>query len=113
MTLDEFGFGMATARDEDGRVVLRLAGELDVATAPRLHHALIGIIDGGRCSVLDLELSGLRFVDSTGLGVLVRARQRLRSDGGELRLCNASRPVARVLDITGVAHVLPQVSVRQ
>lgn len=65
-----------------------------------------------RCSVLDLDLSESAFVDSTGLGVLVRAQQRLRSRGGELRPGTASTPVARVLDITGFARALPQALVR-
>lgn len=110
MTLDEPGLGVATAFAGDGRVVVRFAGELDVATAPRLHQALLGIIDGRGCSVLDLDLSQLRFVDSTGLGVLVRAQRCLRSDGGELRLCNASPPVAGVLDISGLGCALRQAS---
>jgi anti-sigma B factor antagonist len=107
ISLDGSGFGMATSGDGDGHVVLHVAGELDAATAPQLKEALFGLIDGREASVLDVDLTELDFIDSTGLGVLVGARQLIRSDGGELRLCNPRPNIAKVLEITGLSKAFP------
>jgi len=56
---------------------------------------------------LVLDLSAVDRIDSTGLGVLVGARKRLRAGNGQLRLAAASGNVARVLHATGLDRVLP------
>ncbi len=107
IALDDLGFGVAERSEGEGRVVVRLAGELDAATAPRLHDVLIDLIDGGTTAVLDVDLAELDFIDSTGLGTIVRARQRIRAHGGDLRLCHPRPSVAKVLEISGLAEALP------
>lgn len=91
-------------RDEDG-VVIHLEGELDVLTAPDLRATLLEVAARCEPSVV-LDLSNLTFIDSTGLGVLVGAHERLRLDEGHLRLRNPTRPVARVLELTGAGRIL-------
>ena len=76
---------------------LRVAGEIDAHTAPRLAAAL----DASGSSIR-LDLSGVEFVDSSGLRVLIDAHQRLDEAGGALRLVSPSDPVRRLLEISGV-----------
>lgn len=90
---------------EEGDVVVHLVGELDVLTAPDVRTTLFDLAASGEPSVV-VDLTNLTFIDSTGLGVLVGAHERFRLDSGELTLRNATRPVARVLDLSGVKRVL-------
>lgn len=81
------------------RLILTVSGELDMHTAPRLREALAEGIAGGRPHLV-LECSDLRFVDSTGLGILVVAHKRAVESGGELRIRSPSRILAKLLTIT-------------
>ena len=73
------------------------SGEIDAHTAPSLAAA----IDGAGPDVA-LDLSGVEFVDSSGLRVLIDAHQRLDEAGGALRIVSPSDPVRRLLEISGV-----------
>ena len=90
--------------DGDGETVVAAAGELDVNTAPELRERLSGLMNAGATSIL-LELSGVTFVDSTGLSVLVSALKRLRQADGDLQLSSPSPSVRRVFEITGLTRL--------
>lgn len=79
-------------------VVLTLGGELDLATVPLLQEQLDRAVRGRGTVVIDL--SGLRFIDSSGLRVLVRAEGQLRASGGQLVLVHGSRAVRRAFEVT-------------
>lgn len=83
----------------DGWRVLRLAGEVDVATAPRLRDRLVQLINEGPPQVV-VDLSGITFIDSMGLGALISGLKRARALDGDLRLVGATDHVAKVLAIT-------------
>jgi anti-sigma B factor antagonist len=85
--------------DVDGWQVLRLAGEVDVATAPRLRDRLVQLVTDGPPRVV-VDLSGLSFIDSMGLGALVSGLKRARAHDGDLRLAGPTDHVAKVLSIT-------------
>jgi anti-sigma B factor antagonist len=81
-------------------IVLTLAGELDLATAPVLQERLDATLQGGAVVVIDL--SGLSFIDSSGLGMLVQAERRLRESGGQLVLVRGPRAAHRPFELTGL-----------
>lgn len=85
----------------DGHAVLHLTGELDVGGAPRVREALMAAIEAGERHVV-VDCSGLDFLDSTGIGVLVAARTRARAAGGSLLLTGAPPALERLLAVTGV-----------
>jgi anti-sigma B factor antagonist len=88
------------ALDEvDGWTVLRLAGEIDVATAPRLRDRLVALATGGHPRIV-VDLAGVSFIDSMGLGALLSGMKRARAHDGDLRLAGATDHVAKVLQIT-------------
>ncbi|RLP83432.1 anti-sigma factor antagonist [Micromonospora sp. BL4] len=91
-------------RDGDGHC-LRLAGELDLSTAPELAAAIDRLADAGESRIL-LDLTDLTFCDSTGMAVFVRGDNRAAAAGGWLRLTGATGRVERVLRVTGLADVL-------
>jgi anti-anti-sigma factor len=77
---------------------LKVSGELDLATAPRLTEALLSVPATGEVS---LELSEISFLDSSGLSAIL-AFARSRNGGGPLVILNPSEPVARVLELTRI-----------
>jgi anti-sigma B factor antagonist len=90
---------------EGGVADVAASGELDVATAPDLAEALGMLIDDGTREVR-VDLSGLTFMGSTGVNLLVGAARRLEERGGALRVTATSRPVLRVFEVSGVAERL-------
>jgi len=92
--------------ERDGWTVVSVTGELDVATAPRLRNEIVRLASSGNTLVV-LDLGGVDFIDSTGLGVVVGSLKRVRSLGGELALARAEPQVRRVFEITRLVDILP------
>jgi len=92
--------------DDKGRTVVELGGELDLFTAPVLRDVLLGLTGDGK-HFLAVEMSGLRFLDSSGLGVLVGATKRAVAGGGGLCLVGAPERMLKTLRITGLLRVMP------
>ena len=90
-----------TIERTDGEVAVVLAGEIDVAMAPRLESCLADLRERGERTVI-VDLAGVTFIDSTGLHVLVSANNRLRQDGGSVVLRSPQERVGRLLDMTGL-----------
>ena len=100
--------GIDTQRLQD-RVVIRLAGELDMASAPQLRSA-IEELDLAQCPLLVLDLQELAFIDSTGLRVILWAHERCRQHAHTLALTPGSQQVQRLLAISGAGERLRIVS---
>jgi anti-sigma B factor antagonist len=90
--------------DRDGWTVVQVAGEVDLYTAPKLKERLGELTTGGHIRLV-VDLRGVEFLDSTGLGVLIGALKRCREKGGSLVLAGAREPVRKVLGITGLDRV--------
>jgi len=87
-----------------GHVVITVAGEVDLATAPELAAALdeVGADDGP----IVVDLTEVGFLDSSGLNVLLQARERL-GGGTSVRLVATRPAILRVLAVTGLDEVFP------
>jgi anti-sigma B factor antagonist len=93
-------------RREGGCTIVEVAGEIDVHSAPQLHQALSEAVAAGvLCLVVDLE--AVEFMDSSGLGVLVGALKRTRSQGGSLHLVCSRQPILKLFRVTGLTEVFP------
>ncbi len=99
----------ALRRHEDGWAVLRVSGELDLVTSPALRQSVHDVVAAGGHSVV-LDLSGVVFCDSSGVGVLIAARRLMRSCQGRLRLILPARGAA---DGSHVNRVLGALGVRR
>jgi anti-sigma B factor antagonist len=95
------------ARAMGDRTVLTVRGELDLYTAPALRdRVLAAAAEGQRRLVIDL--SGVPFMDSSGLGVIVACLKRLRESGGDLALVTApGSPPSKLLSLTGLDRAIP------
>jgi anti-anti-sigma factor len=100
--MSRFAFDTA----QQGRVVLvTLRGELDVTAAGELEPALDCLLDGG-CDVVALDLRALDFLDSSGLRLIVLARNRLEEEQRRLVLVRGPQAVQRVFEITRMTERL-------
>lgn len=81
---------------------LAVSGEIDAHTAPELADAIGAYSD----TTLTLDLSGVEFVDSSGLRVLIESHQQLEQDGRQLRIASPSASVRRLFEISGVDSYL-------
>jgi anti-anti-sigma factor len=90
-------------KEEARGTVVTVSGELDVASSQALEHELAKL-HGVATVVVDLR--GLTFIDSTGLGVLVRAHQVAREQGCRFGLVRGSGQVQRLFSLTGLDQEL-------
>jgi anti-sigma B factor antagonist len=87
---------------EQSEPIVRIAGEIDIATAPLVRAELAKLVNRG-AQQIRLDLADVAFIDSSGLGVLVGTLRRLREerDGG-VRIDAVQDGVRRVFEITGL-----------
>ncbi|MEW9550479.1 STAS domain-containing protein [Nonomuraea sp. NPDC050783] len=120
MTTDVFRQGCSPAAAPDwltvhveerqGHAVVRLDGELDLLTRPRLTAACQDLMARGIVRIV-INAANLRFCDCAGLSALLLQRDEARERGGSLFLIGAHGTLARLLDLTGAAGaLLPAIS---
>ena len=100
----------AHTREEGDWTIVEVAGQLDVATAPEFRQVLVEAQYGGASQVL-VDVAGVEFVDSMGLGVLIGAHKRARShEGASLVIARPSERMRHLLELTGLDTVLTVVA---
>lgn len=98
-------FEMETA--SEGPVgTMRLSGELDIATVPRVEQAIEALLSAG-VERVTIDLSGVGFVDSSGLRLFIVLDQRSAAEGWTLALTRPSRQALTVFRVSGVEDELP------
>lgn len=88
----------------DGLGVCRIVGELDSSSAPRFREVVSEL-----CAhpTVAIDLAGVPFIDSAGLGALVGGVRRIREAGGRVALFGPRRNVGRLIRIAGFDRVAP------
>src|SRR3954447_11363319 len=81
--------------------VIEVEGQVDLYSAPELKQRAFAVLDGGARRVI-VALSGVTFMDSTGLGVLIGLLKRLRSAQSGLALVITSYDLEHLLEVTGL-----------
>ena len=103
----EMPLEVQTRQTDGGVTVVAPAGRLDVAGAPALKEAMNNeLTDNGPPKVV-IDLEGVTFVDSTGLGSVIAALKQIRGKQGELRLAAPNQQVRVVLELTTLDRVFP------
>ncbi|HEX3812180.1 MAG TPA: STAS domain-containing protein [Mycobacteriales bacterium] len=92
------------ADDDSPVTVLEVGGEVDAYSAPTLGARISEIVASGQKQLV-VDLNGVEFIDSTGLGVLVGGFNEAREAGGRLDLVCAVERVLKLLRITGLNDV--------
>jgi anti-sigma B factor antagonist len=99
-------FGLCDEAVDETTHVLSPKGEVDARTAPQLARRLLWLAEEGKTGVV-VDLSGVRFIDSTGLGVLLNGLRVLGSRSGRLVVVCPNERVLRPFQVTGLSQRMP------
>jgi len=92
-------------REAQGQTyVVDLNGEIDVYTSPKVKDAIGDLIDKGHYNLV-INLEKVRYIDSTGLGVLIGGLKRVREHGGTVNLVCTNPQIKKIFDITGLVKI--------
>jgi anti-anti-sigma factor len=98
---------LTVSSEREGDVhTICLSGELDLATADGVARELARVEASDARSIV-LDLTGLTFMDSTGVRLMLSASARSRADANRLTMLRGGAAVQRVLELCGVDHLLP------
>ncbi|MFL5895123.1 MAG: anti-sigma factor antagonist [Thermoleophilaceae bacterium] len=86
--------------------VVEASGQLDLYTAPDFKERLVYAAERGKKHLV-VDLSGLTFMDSTGLGVLVGAWKRVRPFGGSVTVVAVDERIVKLFELSGLAATFP------
>ena len=92
-------------RSQGDHVVLALAGEIDLYTAPKLQSELTAALAASKSAHIVVDMSAVDFCDSTGMNVLLAANRLATERGGDLSLAAPRAPVRKILEVTGLESV--------
>lgn len=95
------------ARHVEDVTVVSLSGELDTYSCPSLRQAVAELVDQGHLRIV-LNLKGVDYIDSAGLGTLVGNLKRITERGGQLKLVNCNTQIQKVFNITGLVRIFEQ-----
>lgn len=87
-------------------LLIRLEGELDHHTAEELRSKVTTVLEKQKSKHIILNLEGLSFMDSSGLGVILGRYKQLQSIGGEMVVCSISPSVKRLFDMSGLFKII-------
>jgi anti-sigma B factor antagonist len=93
-----------TRRTGDLAEVVTVAGEIDIATYGQLRAALIEAVDEGTGTVI-VDMSGVDWIDSTGIGTMVGALKRARAKHGTVQVAGAPDRIAKHFQVTGLSKL--------
>jgi anti-sigma B factor antagonist len=105
-------FSVTSERLTGSLAVIALSGEVDIYTAPQFKEHMRELLDAGVTDLV-VDLTQVGFIDSTALGVLIGGVRRVNSVGGAMALVVVTRPVQRILSITGLDRVFSLYDTRE
>ena len=95
-----------TVNSRDSGLTIALSGEIDHHGARAMMTQLDEAIAQRLPARLVLDLSGVTFMDSSGIAVLLRAQRQMGQHGGTLRAANIPAQARRVLDAAGIGRLI-------
>lgn len=93
-----------TRNPSEGIAVIALAGEVDVYTSPRVKQEIVNLLNSDTTRMV-VDLTGVEYLDSTGLGVLIGGLKRARERDGDLKLICDNVRILRIFEITGLTKI--------
>jgi anti-sigma B factor antagonist len=93
--------------EENGTLVLRLHGELDMASRKAIEPVVMAAVT--TVGSVTLDLAELTFCDSSGLAILITASRKVEANGSSIAVCNMRPPVRRAFEIAGLGDLIPVV----
>ncbi|KKM08867.1 hypothetical protein SY88_22490 [Clostridiales bacterium PH28_bin88] len=89
-----------------GTLIVRVHGELDLSVAERFRAEIDTRLEQNQPKNLLLDMGGVSFIDSSGLGVILGRYKRLSQQGGRMAITRAQPQVRRILELSGIMRVM-------
>ncbi|MCL5035960.1 MAG: STAS domain-containing protein [Chloroflexi bacterium] len=89
---------------EEGLGIVDILGEIDVYTSSWVKEAIAEFIKEGNYNII-INLEGVRYIDSTGLGVLIGALKRVKEHEGSISLICTNPQIKKIFNITGLSKI--------
>jgi anti-sigma B factor antagonist len=93
----------------DGTTCLTVDGDIDMATGDDFNHTVMGLVSEPAVARLLLDLGGLKFIDSNGVTVLVKAHRAAAEKGVSFGITNTQEPILGLLEMLGVYGMLTRI----
>lgn len=93
-----------STKTQESSIIISIAGRIDTATAPALEQAINTVIANGSRKLL-LNFSGVSYISSGGLRVLLSTAKKLKGDGDRFGLCCLSPEVLKILKLAGFTSI--------
>ena len=94
------------AKSVDRNLLLELSGEIDHHSARNAMREMEWAVDAALPKKLVLDMTGVTFMDSSGIALILRAQQRMRLLDGSLLVCHVPEQAKRVLDAAGIGRLV-------
>ena len=94
------------AKSADRNLLLELSGEIDHHSARNAMREMELAVDAALPKKLVLDMTGVTFMDSSGIALILRAQQRMRLLDGSLLVCHVPEQAKRVLDAAGIGRLV-------
>ena len=94
------------AKSVDRNLLLKLSGEIDHHSARNAMREMELAVDAALPKKLVLDMTGVTFMDSSGIALILRAQQRMRLLDGSLLVCHVPEQAKRVLDAAGIGRLV-------
>lgn len=95
---------VSTRSIRDQAQAVEVQGEIDVYTSPRVKETINELIEKGHYHLV-INLEGVRYIDSTGLGVLIGALKKVREHSGRILLVCTNPQIKKIFNITGLVKI--------
>lgn len=92
-------------QEQEGQVHIQLEGDIDVPCAASMRVKLIPYAESGENIHFHFDFSAVRYIDSTGLGVLAAIHRRISLHGGTIKILQPHKPVKELFELTRLHHV--------
>lgn len=97
-------------KTDRGNIVIKFSGEMDEHSVKGVRERIDEIIDKSKgLRTMTFDMSGVTFIDSTGLGFVIGRYKKLKAVRAELVLCGVSKPVDKVFGTSGIYRFVPVV----
>lgn len=96
-----------------GTLYLGISGELDESNASDIRAKIDAVIDMTKIKKAVFVLSDLKFMDSTGIGVLLGRYRKLTDRGVPIYVAGATKSVDKVLRVSGIYGIMPKIDIKE
>ncbi|MFW6022708.1 MAG: STAS domain-containing protein [Halanaerobiaceae bacterium] len=93
-------------KDKGNVLIVRMSGELDISSVPGFKEKVVKKTENDSINYLILNLGGVSFIDSSGLGAILGRYRYLKKKGGKILLVNLTKQVKKIFTMAGMLKIM-------